>query len=295
MSADYIRLSEHINEAKDLTSLGEAFVNCLNGGISEEERKQLLELVKEKIKQLKKTDKELLATSRKSMHSEQLAAMGQMAAAISHELKNPLSGIRVAADYLIRKVKNQPDVLDIINNINNEVAFANSIIANILEHAKVTKPDFQPTNLKQLIEEAILTVAQHGWFNNIEIKKNIPNNLPRVELDKIQIRQVFMNLFINSAEAMVGGGVLEIGISQEAQTVQIQIGDTGVGIEEEKLEKIFEPFFSTKVKGIGLGLAITKEIIEKHDGEIEVKSKPTKGATFIIKLPISRKDSKENG
>jgi len=289
---DHQKISELIEEAKDLHSLFEELIGCV-GGISESQCRNLLEQVNAKIKQLKKTDRELIAITQRSIHSEKLAAMGQMAAAISHELKNPLSGIKIAVEYLMRKLENQPEVMDIINNINNEVVFANNIISNILEHARISKPDFKKASIKGLIEEAILTVAQQGSFNNIKIKRDLEGDLPLLEIDIIQIRQVFMNLFINSAEAMIGGGILEIKAWQEKAMFVVEVKDTGVGIDEARIEKIFEPFFTTKLKGTGLGLAISKEIIEKHDGQIDVTSKVGTGTTFIIRLPFKRTTAPE--
>jgi len=218
--------------------------------------------------------------------------MGQMAAAISHELRNPLSGIKVAAEYLLHKIKDKPEIIDIIVNIHNEVIFANNIITNILEHARIGKPNLEKASIKKVVEEAILTVAQQGSFNNIEIKKYISRDLPLFNFDPMQIRQVFLNLFINSAEAMIGGGSLSIKINYKVDWVITQVIDTGGGIEKSHLEKLFEPFFSTKVKGVGLGLAIAKEIIENHKGMIDVESRLGVGTTFMIRMPVDSKFKK---
>ncbi len=283
------KLNELVKQAADLHSLLRGLISCIDG-IENSECKDLMKEINVKIKQFKKTDKELIDVSARSIRSERLAAMGRMAAAISHELRNPLSGIKVAVEYLARKLKDQAEVGDIINNIHSEVIFANNIISNILEYVKISSPNLKKSNIKSLIEEAILTVAQQGFFNNIKIKKQVANDLPALDLDPLQIRQILMNLFINSAEAMIGGGILSINVSQQTDMVVIRVADNGVGIEKEQMKKLFEPFFTTKVKGIGLGLAIAEEIVVNHDGKIDVVSKVGKGTTFTIRLPLKRED-----
>ena len=278
-----------IEGTDDLGMLLEKLLMCFDG-INEEQRREFMRQISIKLDEFKsKSKKYVHSSSRRSVHSQRLAAMGQMAAAISHELRNPLSGIKVAAEYLLHKIKDQPEVIDIIVNIHNEVIFANNIIANILEHARIGKPNLEKGSIKKIVEEAILTVAQQGSFNNIKIEKDISRDLPLLNFDPLQIRQVFLNLFINSAEAMIGGGTLSIKINQKADFVIAQVSDTGGGIEKSHLEKLFEPFFSTKVKGVGLGLAIAKEIMENHKGMIDVESKLGHGTTFTLYLPVDRK------
>ncbi len=278
-----------IEETNDLRMLLEKLLMCFDG-INEEQRQEFMRQISLKLDDFNSKNKKYVhSSSRRSVHSQRLAAMGQMAAAISHELRNPLSGIKIAAEYLLHKIKDQPEVIDIIVNIHNEVIFANNIITNILEHARIGKPNLEEGSIKKIVEEAILTVAQQGSFNNIKIEKDISRDLPLLNFDPPQIRQVFLNLFINSAEAMIGGGTLSIKIVQKAGSVIAQVSDTGGGIEKSHLEKLFEPFFSTKVKGVGLGLAIVKEIIENHKGMIDVESKLGHGTTFTICLPVGRK------
>ena len=278
-----------IDEADDLGMLVEKLLMCFDG-INEEQSRKFMRQISLKLDDFKsKSKKYVYSSSRRSLHSQRLTAMGQMAAAISHELRNPLSGIKVAAEYLLHKIKDQPEIIDIIVNIHNEVIFANNIITNILEHARIGKPNLEKGYIKKIVEEAILTVAQQGSFNNIKIEKDISKELPLLNFDPMQIRQVFLNLFINSAEAMIGGGTLNIKINQKPGCVIAQVSDTGCGIEKSHLEKLFEPFFSTKVKGVGLGLAIAKEIIQNHKGMIDVETKLGHGTTFTVCLPIGRK------
>ena len=291
---EYEDIKHLLEESQQLNDLMEEFLECIKKSEVVENCSKctgLVENIKSKLEGSRKRNKDITKLAMRSLHSQRLVAMGQMAAAISHELRNPLSGIKVAAEYLMRKLKAQPDALDIIVNIHNEVIFANNIITNILEHARISRPDPVRLSLKRLIEEALLMMAQQGSFNNIEVRKNISDNLPVLDLDVFQMRQVLMNLFINAAEAMIGGGTLDIDACYEDETVTLQISDNGCGIEKSHIDKLFEPFFSTKVKGIGLGLAIAKEIIENHGGEISVESKLGKGATFTIVLPVFNKET----
>ena len=288
-------IAKIIEETADLELLVEKLLMCFDG-INEEQRHEFMGKISLKMDDFKsKSAKYFSPSSRRSVHSQRLAAMGQMAAAISHELRNPLSGIKVAAEYLLHKIKDQPEIIDIIVNIHNEVIFANNIITNILEHARIGKPNLEKGSIKKVVEEAILTVVQQGSFNNIKIEKDISRDLPLLKFDPMQIRQVFLNLFINSGEAMIGGGTLSVNIHYKDGCVLAQVIDTGGGIEKSHLEKLFEPFFSTKVKGVGLGLAIAKEIIENHKGMIDVESRLGHGTTFIIRIPagIKLKKSKK--
>lgn len=285
------QIAKIVEETNDPVQILEKLLMCFDG-VNEEQTKIFMNQIILKMGDFKSKNKKQASFSRRSMHSQRLAAMGQMAAAISHELRNPLSGIKVASEYLLHKIKDQPEIIDIIVNIHNEVIFANNIITNILEHARIGQPTMEKGSLKKTVEEAILTVAQQGSFNNIEIKKDISRDLPLLSFDPLQVRQVFLNLFINSAEAMIGGGTLGIKIHNKPGYVIAKISDTGGGIEKSHLEKLFEPFFSTKVKGVGLGLAIAKEIIENHKGTIDVESKLGTGTTFTLCLPVDNKSRK---
>ena len=287
------QIAKIIEETQDINDFLEKLLMCFDG-VNEEQQKALMSQISLKIDDFKnKKIKNVSCVSRRSLHSQRLSAMGQMAAAIAHELRNPLSGIKVAAEYLLHKINDQPEVIDILVNIHNEVIFANNIITNILEHARIGKPNMERGSIKKTVEESILTVAQQGSFNNIKIEKDISRELPLINFDPMQLRQVFLNLFINSAEAMIGGGTLTVKIKQKQGAVIAKIIDTGGGIEKSLLEKLFEPFFSTKVKGVGLGLAIAKEIIENHKGKIEVESRLGDGTTFTIFLPIGSKTKKK--
>jgi two-component system NtrC family sensor kinase len=280
-----------IKDAKDKQSLISDLIKAID--INDQNQQAILiENLNQKLLDFKLNNHNRQKTALREIHSARLSAMGQMAAAISHELRNPLSGIKVASEYLMRKLKNHPDAIDIIINIHNEVIFANNIITNILEHARISKPDFERSSIKKVVEEAILTIAQQGSFNNIQIRKTISGELPVVDIDVQQIKQVFINILINAAEAMIGGGSLKIKVFSKNNKIIIQIADTGSGIESSHLEKLFEPFFSTKVKGVGLGLAISKEIIENHNGTIDVESKLGKGTMFTITLPVVKKSRK---
>ena len=165
------QVAQIIQETQEIDLLIEKLLLCFDG-INEDQREEFMCRISIKIKDCITQNKHHNhPTTRRSMHSQRLAAMGQMAAAISHELRNPLSGIKISAEYLLRKVKDQPELIDIIVNIHNEVIFANNIITNILEHARIGKPNLEKGSIKKIIEEAILTIAQQGSFNNIEIKK----------------------------------------------------------------------------------------------------------------------------
>ncbi|MCM8812318.1 MAG: ATP-binding protein [Candidatus Omnitrophica bacterium] len=285
--SDFQKVKHLIQEAPSLQALLACMVRCLDG-LSAAEADALMHELRGKLHTLKRTDKDLHGLDQQSRHSDRLETLGKMAAVIGHELRNPLSGIKVAAEYLLRRVDDQPELPEIIRTIHREVVFANTIIANILQHAKISQPCFERASITQAIHEAVLSAAQQGCFSHTVIQRDIPDALPLLWMDSQQIRQVLMNILINAGEVMVGGGTLRISAAQEGAEVVIRISDSGPGIAKECLESIFEPFFTTKVKGIGLGLAITREIIHNHHGTIRAENNRggKAGATFTIRLPV---------
>ena len=168
-----------------------------------------------------------------------------------------------------------------------EVAISGRIISNILDFARPKQPVFQDTNINSVIEQAL---EKSPLPDNVKVFTKLGNGLSQIVADADQLRQVFINLISNAAQAMPEGGELLIRTTQSDDFVKVEFKDTGTGISPENLEKILQPMFSTKIKGVGLGLTISKRIIESHHGKIEVNSQVGQGTTFIITLPIGGKD-----
>jgi len=228
---------------------------------------------------LKQAQEELIRT-------EKLAAVGKLIGSIGHELRNPLSAISGSAYYLSMKIKDKDEkVMKHLNLLQREVQKSNNIISELLDYTRVKLPSFEEVDMNSII---IDTFDNFKFPENIVLERHLDANLPRIQIDPNLIQQAFQNIVFNAIQAMSDGGALKISTSIGEGMIWIAFEDTGVGITREILRKIFIPLFTTKKKGIGLGLSIVKEIIEKHGGKIEVESEINIGTTFIVKLPLIR-------
>jgi len=238
-------------------------------------------------------------TKRKIMESERLAIIGQLAANVAHELNNPLQGIVTYSSLLLEKeVCDEPSR----QNVEKIVTQANrcrEIIRGLLDFSRQKKPIKTLANINALLRGCISLVENQAQFHNIAIVQNIDESLPMIVVDPSQIERVFLNLIINAAEAMNGGGTLTLttNLGVNTRNIEIEVKDTGHGISDENMEKIFNPFFTTKEvgHGVGLGLAISYGIVKEHNGEITVESEIGKGARFTVSLPVIVKVSEEDG
>jgi PAS domain S-box-containing protein len=239
--------------------------------------------------ELQTANKELKETHEQLVRSEKLAAIGQLAGGVGHELRNPLGAISNAAYYIKGKLlrsslaRKEPRVMEFLNIMDEEIATSNKIINDLLNFARTGKPAVSLASLEAVIDS---TLPRLNIPENITVTKKLDADLPQVEIDVDQMRQVIVNLITNAAQAMPEGGELTISAHQTKRSLEISITDTGSGIPKELIGKIFDPLFTTKAKGIGLGLAVCKSIIDNHKGSISVSSRVDKGTTFTIKLPL---------
>lgn len=237
-----------------------------------------------KMMQQVKADKQRLR------EQERLAAMGRMANAISHELKNIFSEIQTSAYYLKTKIsKNFPALSNSFQDIENSVIGANDVLKNILRYNYPRKLVLSQTNINSIVEDVLgsLNLSKIFKDNNIEITKDLDSSVPAVKLDALQIKEVISNLVTNAAQAMPEGGRLSVVTKKYPAAIKLEVTDTGTGISAQALENLFTPFFTTKGRGLGLGLCISKEIIEAHQGSIEVKTEIKRGSTFIVSFPLN--------
>jgi signal transduction histidine kinase len=230
---------------------------------------------------------------------DRLAALGEMAAAMAHELKNPLAGIEVMAGLLRRKVSDIPDAQAIINDIINEAKMANSTVMEMLDYVRPVRLERGRTALGPVLQTAVSMAESKAQRGDIAVAVVVPDDLPPIQGDEHQLCQVFTNLVINAFEALAGAGRVRItastGITESEQasdlpvpvpTVIIQVADDGPGIPPELTDRVFNAFFTTKAQGSGLGLAIVRKIIDAHDGRIDVTTAPDQGTTFTVTLPV---------
>jgi len=221
--------------------------------------------------------------------AEKLAALGQLAAGVAHELNNPLGTVLLYSDILLKECDGQDPHRADLEMIVSEAKRCKHIVADLLNFARQNQVIPQPTDLNALIRSVVEVERKRDVYHKITIVTNLDPALPKIEADPAQLRQVFINLMTNAVEAMPQGGQLSLNTwSEPAGMVTVLVKDTGIGIAPENLSKLFTPFFTTKPvgKGTGLGLAIVYGIIKMHRGQINVQSQVGKSTTFTINLPI---------
>ena len=226
--------------------------------------------------------------------SEKLAAVGQLAASVGHELRNPLAAVRTAATYVSKRLKDQtidPKIPQFLGVIDRELEACSKIIADLLDFARERPPEMAPCPLRHLIDEAIALVPNHA---RVELVNDIPDDFPIPWLDKDQFRQIVVNLVQNAVEAIpadTNGRVVVTGV-RTGNAIRVSVVDNGPGIPKQTLDRIFEPLFTTKTKGTGLGLAIVHNVLRRHHAEITVDSEIGRGTTFHIDLAATTPASK---
>jgi two-component system NtrC family sensor kinase len=228
---------------------------------------------------------------RKIMESERLALIGQLAADVAHELNNPLQGIVTYSHLLRERGAGSDAAKGWVEKIVLQADRSTKIIRGLLDFARPRTPIKRPTKVNALLEECIALVEHQALFQNIEVVKQLAPDVPDVVIDRSLMQQVFLNLIINAAEAMKGGGRLALTTCHDpiARMVEVGFVDTGHGIRPEDVDRVFEPFFTTKEvgHGTGLGLAISFGIVKEHHGAIAVESEPGKGTAFTVSLPVN--------
>ena len=240
--------------------------------------------------ELQAANEKLKEAQEQLIRSEKLAAIGKLAGGVGHELRNPLGAIKNAVYYIKGKLinselaKTEPRIIEFLGIVDDEISSSNKIIDDLLNFSRVGKPAVSPAKIRKVMEDALsyLPVPE-----NVEVINKLDSNLPEVEIDPDQIRQVFANIATNAIQAMLEGGKLTIDARKGDKFLEVAISDTGGGISGDVIGKIFDPLFTTRAKGIGLGLAVCKSIIERHGGTIGVESKVGEGATFTVKLPLT--------
>ena len=238
--------------------------------------------------ELQSANDELRETQEQLIRSEKLAVIGQLASGVGHELRNPLGAIKNAAFYVRRRIAKtdlpttEPRALEFLNLIDEEVDAANKVITDLLGFSRVAKPTVSPVSVAGVIED---TLKHTPLPENVDLVRAINENFPMVMVDGDQIRQVFVNIVLNALQAMSDGGRLEIRARSKGEFVEVDFADTGPGIPESVINKIFDPLFTTKAKGVGLGLSVCKSILERHGGDIRVESEEGRGTTFTVSLP----------
>jgi two-component system NtrC family sensor kinase len=247
---------------------------------------------------VKEKTQELRATQDFLIQSEKLASLGKLAAGIAHEINNPLTSILINSHLLLERNERGGLSSDNLRLIIDETTRCSAIVRGLLEFARQTPPEKTPVDINGVIESTLLIMETQALVHKVRVKKNLTSNLPQIMVDINKIKQVFTNVVLNSLEAMPEGGLLTIvsRVSDDSKYVEILFEDNGQGIPRENVNRIFDPFYTTKgTKGTGLGLSISYGIIQQHIGVIEVQSEVGQGTIITIRLPLSAVTKDEKG
>ncbi|MBI4124351.1 MAG: HAMP domain-containing protein [Deltaproteobacteria bacterium] len=249
-----------------------------------EELQTANEELKSANEEMEAANEELRETQEKLVQQEKLAAVGQLASGVGHELRNPLGVLKNAAYFLKMKLAGRDEKVDKhLNIMQHEIENSTKIINDLLGFSRTRKPSLAPASVNDIIRDAL---ASLDIPKNVVLSQELDASLPNAMIDRDQVRQVFINVMSNAVQAMSeSGGMFNIRTHKEKDFVEAEFRDTGCGIPKENLKKLFDPFFTTKSKGIGLGLAVSHGIVERHHGKIKVTSEVGKGTTFTIDLP----------
>jgi len=234
-------------------------------------------------------------TQQQIMKSERLATLGRLAAGVAHEMNNPLGAVLMYAHLSLEEMDAADPRRENLERVAGEATRCKNIVKGLLDFARQTEPKVEQSDVNEILERTLSLVGSQAMFQNIRIIKQLCPSLPKALMDGNQIQQVFTNIILNAAEAMEDGGKLTVATREasDGHHIEIEFTDTGCGIAAEHLEQLFEPFFTTKEvgRGTGLGLAVSYGIIAKHNGTIDVRSKPGKGSTFTVRLPLKPEKS----
>jgi signal transduction histidine kinase len=262
----------------------EKMVNNLKQKIKEAKDKS--QLAEEQANETRQAIDELVKTQHKLIQTERFAAIGEAASHLSHEIKNPLMIMAGFARQAQKSLPQNCPEQEKLNIIVQEAQRLEKMLYEVRDFTRPRKVNKEPCQINQVIKGTIKIFDNQLKASKVDCKLDLAPELPLVDMDKDQIKQVLINLIKNSLEAMPDGGVLTVSSRREDQSVRILTQDTGQGIPSDKMKSIFSPFFTTKAKGTGLGLAVTYRIIQDHGGDISVESKPGHGAKFSFTIPI---------
>jgi signal transduction histidine kinase len=258
------------------------------------------------VRSLEESNRQLQLAQDQVIRSEKLSSVGRLAAGVAHEIGNPIGIILGYVEILRQQISEVPDTHEPLERLETEVMRIDTIIRELLSFSRPSTLNLQPIQVNSVIQEATTIISHQKGFQGIKLKLILDESLPSIMADERLLQQVFINLFINAMDAMPEGGELSVSSEYRSMSnhgpldftlpqdgVTILVSDSGTGIDQMHLEKIFDPFYSTKSpgKGTGLGLSVCHRIIESLGGVIRVQSIPDQGTTFTIILPVSRESS----
>ncbi len=241
------------------------------------------------VQQLRESRQEIQRLYRTQMsRAEHLATLGELAAGLAHEIRNPLAGIAGVMDIVNRDLPESSPARDVVKEVRHEVLRVNRIVTDLLETARPKAPEYRLSDLNATVEHAVTFARQQTLAKPVKVDFIKDAELAPVEHDSAQIHQVLLNLLLNSIQAIDGPGEVRVAIGHFDHSASVTVSDNGSGIAAEHLPNIFRPFYTTKGKGTGLGLSLAKRIVEDHGGHIDVSSEAGHGTRFEVTLPVRR-------
>jgi signal transduction histidine kinase len=232
---------------------------------------------------------ELRALHSSLIRADRLAAIGELAAKVAHELNNPLTSIMLYNSLLVEERASPAELQRISQRIVEEVERARRVIRNVLDYSRATAPTIEQVRMQPLLRRAVQLVEHGARVAGVEVVTRVPDGMAEITGDATHLTQVFINLMLNAIHAMPQGGQLTLEAGVDGGEMFVVIEDTGQGIDPEHLDRIFDPFFTTKraEEGTGLGLAVCRTIVTQHGGRITVTTQPGQGSQFTVWLPVS--------
>ena len=289
------RIRELEIELEDAKNLSRARERLLVANI--EELNASYNALREKVKDIRERDKKIRDFTEVLTKANRLSALGELAASIAHEIKNPLISIQGFAKRIGQGQEEQK--IDVYAKfIEKEAERLSTVLIKLLDFSRMTEPNRESLDVNSLVDDTVLFLEHHlTRFKNIDLKVEKDETLPAIYGDKVHIQQALVNLVMNGAQAMPSGGLLTLRTGKKDDAYAfIAVADKGTGIREEDMGRIFESFFTTKGEGegTGLGLSLVKKLVEANEGKIEVESKVNVGSTFTLLLPFSQTSSSNN-
>jgi len=261
-------------------------VGAITGILADRERRHRAELERTTA-ELRRAHHELQQSFEQLKRAEQLSAVGQLAAALAHEIRNPLASIEGAADLVQRATPQDAPEQEFLSIIKKECRRLSGLLRNLLDLARARPVQLRPAAVRVVLDSAVGLAQPTAEQHRVQLVVDAPDTLPEIEADPEQLQQVLLNLTLNAIQAMPEGGTVRLAGRRVGEQVAIDVIDEGTGIPEEDLPKIFSPFYTTKPGGTGLGLAVAQQIVAQHGGTIEARRNATRGMTFTILLPLS--------
>ena len=259
-------------------------VGVITGFLSDRERRRRIEL-QHATEQLHRTNDQLQSSFDRLKRADRLSAVGQLAASLAHEIRNPLGSIEGAID-IVERTPSEDRRREFLAVIRKEARRLNGLLTNLLDFARPRPPQMREVHVDSIVKSVVDLTAHNAEQRGIRLETRIVPSVAAVECDTEQITQALLNVTLNALQATPSGGAVSISVRPHDDVILISVSDEGSGIEQADLETVFDPFFTTKESGTGLGLPISHQILTQHHGSITVERNPERGMTFTLALPI---------